>query len=330
LSESAPNFNTYLENEREKMPEIMVTEISEGLGFGHGSISTETADSVLQAEVHEIVHTDPEIVVEVDTLEDGSPVQDDGCGDGRGVKTIFTKAKEFARSLHRSKILGGGGAMTVAARIATGDTEAESLNDDFADAAKLLIHKGIDFGAHTAEHASGEKSGCGAIDEAHAIIRAAVQYKEPITQVMNTLGVSEDVISQAYSGYESYADILPEEPDYSGKEVVDTVIEHGKVVKELEGEHKELRIVLNMIKGYTVNQELVRELTQNKAQVFAVDVWRLEEIADRLYEQDTHKAQVAFAGEVIYTLATTGVLTKGDLPVDIIEEQQQVATLGAV
>jgi hypothetical protein len=76
--------------------------------------------------------------------------------------------------------------------------------------------------------------------------------------------------------------------------------------------------VLNTVRACTVNQKLIREITDDKAQIFAVDVWRMQDIAGKLYD-DRAAHQRAFLSELIYTLATAAVLTKGDLPVDVVE-----------
>ncbi|MCA9334235.1 hypothetical protein KC963_04255 [Candidatus Saccharibacteria bacterium] len=314
MSESVPNFYQLEERERDSMPAFAVTEISPGLEFGHGTISSEQAHPELKQQVKDTVHQDPAILVAVDA-------HDDGCGDGRGVKRVYNSEREFSQSLHRSKILGGGMTMATAARIANGETWGKDLNEDFAHSADVLTAKGVDFGAHTDELASGEQSGCGAIDKAPEVILAAVRYKDEISSVVTALGLDQETVQEAYENFENYASKIPEQPGFSGKQAVDKVLASKKVVKELKEDHRELRIVLNKVRAYTVDQGLIRERTDEAAQVFAVDVWRLEDIVADLYDEETQKSKTAFAGTLIYTLATTGVLTSGDLPVDMIEEQ---------
>ena len=96
--------------------------------------------------------------------------------------------------------------------------------------------------------------------------------------------------------------------------MVGEIIDSGKIVKELTGKHLEMYIVLNDVEGYTVNQELVREVSGDQVQVFAVDVWRLKELAAELYEQPEEQA-LALKSMLVYTLAVAATLTKGDLPV---------------
>jgi hypothetical protein len=50
-----------------------------------------------------------------------------------------------------------------------------------------------------------------------------------------------------------------------------------------------------------------------------VDSPRLEDIAHNLFPDNSQKQQQAYLSELIYTLAIAAVLTKGDLPVYLIE-----------
>lgn len=97
----------------------------------------------------------------------------------------------------------------------------------------------------------------------------------------------------------------------------------GKVVKDLADDHLERRIVLNTIPGYTVNQELVRRATGGRVQVFATDLPRLQQIAEKLYDNPEDQRK-AFLSQVIYTLGVAATLTKGDLPVYVIESESQL------
>lgn len=106
---------------------------------------------------------------------------------------------------------------------------------------------------------------------------------------------------------------------YAGQEVAAAILGCGKVVKQLEGGHKEWFVVLNTAKGFTVNQEAVRAVTGGEVQVFGVDVWRMQDLAERLYPDNPSAQRQAFLSELVYTLAVSATLTKGDLPVYLIE-----------
>lgn len=306
---------------------VEISKVTSGLGFGAGTIShkdrTDVDAQTLQAV--EAAITSQDIVVPVDTDKSGSMLDDDGCGDGRGVNRVLEGDKEHTKSLNRAKVFGGGPAMVAATIIGLDKTQNKPLTDVFTTAISLLKSKFTGFGGHTDTHASGDASGCGAIDKAPAVIANAVTYHQEIAATIQALGVDIDGLDQIFAGYKNYAAQLQNQP-YAGQAVMKQVVESGKVVKELADDHREMYIVLNTAYGYTVNQKLIREVSGGKVQVFAVDLWRLQELVRKLYaidltsleeaqEQMHQTQQTAFLSELVYTLAVAATLTKGDLPV---------------
>lgn len=307
-----------------------VTRVSDGLEFGDGKISAEAVSAdVLQA-VDLTIETNPDILVPIDADDNGIQIDDDGCGDGRGVKRIMQRVgggmREFGRSLNRAKVFGGALAMAVGVRIGAGAALGHTLESVFGQSRSELDDKDINYGGHTAEHVTPGREeldcGCGAIDLAPQIVQAAVRLEQPIRDAIKHLGVdAAGVVDNVFTNYESYGATIAGQPEYSGKRVMSDIMDAEKVVKELEGAHLECRIILNTVAGYTVNQALIREVSDGKAQVFAVDVWRLQKIATELCPSDEAAQTQAFISELVYTLATAGVLTKGDLPVYVIENE---------
>jgi hypothetical protein len=260
-----------------------------------------------------------EILVDVDLGDDGQVLDDDGCGDGRGVGKTFSKLNPgFKRSLNRAKVFGGSVAMTVASEIANSEAD-ENLLSAYTTAISSLRSKMIDFGGHTDNHAHGNNCGCGAIDKAPVIINAASKYSGQISEVMvGALGINNDLTNAVLAKYDDYGQRMKTD-NYSGSAVMENIIESGVVVKELEDDHKEIAVVLNMVDGKTINQAAIREVSGGKAQVFAVDVWRLKSISERLYGSAEDQGK-AFASMIVYTLATAAILTKGNLPVYLSSE----------
>jgi hypothetical protein len=312
----------------EVRPEVKIKKACDGLEFGYGDISRKVIEGEAGIEVIQATDeaiNDPELLVKVDDEEPGVLVEDDGCGDGRRVGRIFKGMIEKARSLHRPKVFGGGATMATSTLIATGQGAKTALRDVFHAGINLLKDRGVDYGAHTADHVKhpDTDSGCGAIDNAPAIVEAAVTYREQIHDVIELLGIDTEGLGGVEKDFAIIAAANRNEP-YSGKSVMEEIVDDGKVVKELAGAHVETRIILNMVEGYTVNQELVRQKTGGKAEVFAVDVWRMKQLAEKMYDAPVEQHQ-AFLGELVYTLATAGVLTKGDLPVYTIQRAPQYA-----
>lgn len=321
MSEFTPAFfDIDIEENPEEMqePQIETTRISDGLAFGDGSISGQDEPDVLRQ--GEAAINSRQILVPVDRDDQGRVIQDDGCGDGRGVGLIFRLKERFKRSLNRAKVFGGAVAMTAAGRIGTGRVRGQAVGETFESSIDELEEKEMEFGAHTDELASGENSGCGAIDNAPKIVRAAIKYKQQIRQTIESLGADTGELSTVYDNFENYVEDLPEDEEYSGRRVMDKIVRTGKFIKQLSGKHHEKYIVLNTVRGHTVNQELVRKRTHGRAQVFAVDVWRLEDIAAGLQPEDPVAESRTYLSELVYTLATAAVLTKGDLPVYLIKQ----------
>ena len=301
---------------------VEVTKLKEnGFGYGEGGISHIERRAVIGDEMLstvESVITTNKILVPVDTDKTGNLLDDDGCGDGRSVKTVFEREVTHAKSLNRSKVFGGGVVMDTAMKIGLGEVAAEPLSDVFHDAIETLKDKQISFGAHTDDHQypnpESEKSGCGAIDLAPGVVANVVKYADKIEETIASLGADTTGLSEVMSNFRMYAEQIEGQP-FSGKKVVSEIINNGKIVKELQHNHLEAYVVLNTVEGYTVNQQLVREVSDDQVQVFGVDVWRMQELAARAYPDNESLQHKAFLSELVYTLSVSSTLTTGDLPV---------------
>lgn len=305
---------------KEEILDITIEKISEGFGFGnpegisHNNRTDVTDEEKAKAE--DFV-TSPEVIVPVDTDDNGVILDDDGCSDGRGWKRIIVKIgdaiHEKSRSLFRAKTFGGSSTSTTAGLIATGKARGRSLRSVFTTAIGRLKDRRIGFGAHTADHAHGPNCGCGAIDKAPQIIENIITHETQIRDIMNVLGIEERHAEMALDEFKQFVPTMDSE-NYRGSDVADEIIEEGKVVKELEGEHLEMYIILNEVAGTTVDQEKIRDITTGKIQVFGLDVWRLRDIANRAFDNQEER-DVAFAGMIAYSLGVSATLTAGDLPV---------------
>ncbi len=316
---------------------INVIKLTEGLDFGEGSISVQdrlqATDDPLSETTLRLVETgisSDQIIVPIDTGNNGQQLEDDGCGDGRGVKKVFHKHKEDSgeiqeksRSLHRSKIFGGGLTMAAAAVVGTGKSGGKTVEGVFDEALTTLKTKEIPFGAHTDDHAHGDNCGCGAIDKAPQIFDDAVKYEDKIRSAIDVLGVDMDGLDEVYDNLRSFA-TSTEHGSYSGQSVMKDIVNSGVIIKELGGPHLEVAIVLNTLEGYTVNQELIREISGDQAQVFATDIARLEQLSKKISD-DPVEQQKSFLSMVVYTLATAATLTKGDLPVYVVSKQPSLS-----
>lgn len=303
-----------------EVPELHITKISDGLGFGDGPISRQELegavghDAVAEAE-SAIVSQD--ILVPVGKVE-GITIEDDGCGDGRPVAVVFKGTEIKQHSLDRYKVFGGGVAMTGATLIGLGLTEGLTLEETFFKAMDQMDEAEVDYGAHTADHVADAKdSGCGAIDKAPAAVAYIAENRETIKAAVESLGGDTTGLDDVLDKFAAYASTISGQP-YSGRKVVDEVTRRGKVVKELKGKHKEGYLVYNTVEGFTVNQAHVRQATGGDLDVFAVDEPRLVEIADKQYTEEDQK-RMAFLSEQVYTMAVSAVLTPGDQRIYLVQ-----------
>lgn len=318
-----------------------------GLGFGGGTISLQSQleQGVIAPEtpryIHEFLANDPAAfkLVEAD---------DDGCGDGRPWQTITreyvddahtVQTQQFHRSLLRAKVFGGG--LVVAAsmwRAINGTPRAnQTLGQDRHLMAEALQAHGLVYGAHSDDHASGEACGCGAIDNYAQVTADAINYREQITNTLRLLyGSQFDDNQAAIERVFQIDEALGQQGGYyrdaSGQQSLRQILATGAVVKQLSGGHAEAAIVMNEVAGTTLDQQYFTETvtamgqaaTPQAVQVFSVDVWRGQQIA-QLVAQVAHANKpdiavetaylVAYADFLIRTLAVAGTLTAGDLPV---------------
>lgn len=327
---------TMYEEMESNVRQYETTKIVDGLGIGVGTISLadrvdneehpNQIDTELVSTTERIINSD-KILTAIDVDKDGNPVEDDGCGDGRGVGKIFRGLKRLKRSLNRAKVFGGGLTMGVAAVIGSGKAAGRKLASVFTDTMQDFDEAGIAFGAHTDNHAEGANCGCGAIDKSPLIVANAVRFQDEITGAIKLLtggSVDRTKLGTVFTNFTAYSEEIADDTSFSGRTVADAITKKHKVVKELEGPHLETHIVINTVEGHTVNQGLIRRETKGKAQVFAVDEWRIRQLAEKRYPNDPEASTEAYLSMLVYTLATAATLTKGDLPVYVVSRAPQL------
>lgn len=308
----------------------VLTIAPEGLGYGEGSISVldrldDRDDPLNQTDldiIEGLVYS-PEIVVPIGCDSDGRKIDDDGCGDGRQATIIESCGKQFSKSLHRTKVFGGGAVMGFAGLIGTGRQFGESVNSAMGESMTALKSAGLEFGTHTADHRGDDESGCGAIDKAPIILQNSLKYQDSISETIRALAGPngqdhelDAMIDATFENTKEFMSLDPQSHDtYNGRKVV----ERARVVnKELTGQHREVRVVLNAdIEDRTIDQGYIREATDGVCQIFAIDVPRMKKISKNILKSEDEQKQ-AFVSMIVYSLATAATLTKGDLPVDIV------------
>lgn len=211
--------------------------------------------------------------------------------------------------------------MVMASQVGLGRATGQDLRSAFSDSMTLLCAKGLNFGAHTDDHAQKPNCGCGAIDKAPQSIESVARFATDIHASIVSLGVDDVGLDSVIANFGRFAEDSQRDT-FRGADVMGEIVGRNKVVKELTGPHKEMFIILNTVAGYTVDQGLARRVSNDAIQFFAVDVWRMQQIAETTYaDSPLALRHQALLSELAYTLGVAAVLTKGDLPVYLLQRQ---------
>jgi hypothetical protein len=329
MSENIRGFELDISND-----DFTVVRLADGLGFGDGSISRHEREAMPGNEdlayVTDRALRSPDILVPVGRDDNGEFIEDDGCIDGRPVAdefgAVFRGMQILKSSLHRPKVPGGGVNMVFAARVGMGLDQGQTPDVIFDNSIAQAESRNLKVGAHIDGHAHGPNCGCTALDKPAEHFMATKLYRPQIAETVQLLaGHAPELHAIRRDGnvgpgvldhYVKAAESTMKVEDFSGKLVVDKLVQANAVVKRLDEDHRETRIALNEIEDTTINQAFLREQTDGRAQVFGFDVWRLNRINEKLYD-DPAEQRVALLSQLVHSLGITAVLTKGDLPVDL-------------
>lgn len=178
--------------------------------------------------------------------------------------------------------------------------------------------RGHELGDHCDDHAEGDASGCGAVDNMQAIFRHMANHPEAIHSMASVLGV--EVTGETHDMIIANAGDFAEksELDFSpGSEIIQQLRQDAgdDSVETLQGAHKEVILSVNTIPGTTFDRNAARESFGEDYQAFNVDVWALKEAASFIANDDEAKAQQKFGALVYYNIATALVLAGKSLQI---------------
>ena len=253
------------------------------------------------------------------------------------------------------KIAGGTPHAALASRIvdSTDITENLRFEDDIKHVVKRYQDIGIGFGGHVDTHAHGWNTGCGAVDNINLILEK-LQRPEPQEQLR---GLAQIILGDGFDGPFIVNEVIGRmlfldalKPSYMPKEnhdpsgqflykkiVVDLLRKEARskadAVPQLAGEHGEVALVLNSVKGTTVDTDRFGFDNKGEIQVFGWDLWEMYEEASRLYPYSMHdkwgeqKRAIAKRVKHITTrtllgISTAMVLTDGSLKVITVTGRQ--------
>lgn len=232
-----------------------------------------------------------------------------------------------------------------------------SPDQDLSYLAQAFAKQGVYCGAHTGSHgsATNQKTDCGANDRFDEILKNTIDNQDGVEaivkELLKPLGVSveEGVLS---SDIRSWNHVLTQTKNFAHSNGTSRLesIKHGilaaqdsyysdekvTVIKNLEGNHNEILLIVNYAKGLTFSQTKLREALHDEypdvdlsdlPQVFALDMWRIDQLAQAVaripkkHSSETRTVdeinqrylQALYAGTA-FQAATYVTLTDGSLP----------------
>lgn len=179
-----------------------------------------------------------------------------------------------------------------------------------------LDAQGQPIGVHTDEHAEGEKSGCGANDKLPEIYAMMVKKAEHIRELTEMI-LGKPVPSDTHDMIMARA---TERVLFSpGGEVAGTVadIVGDESIETLEGSHKEIVAVINLVEGTTLDRASLQDVTSGEYQAFNIDAWAFEQSARVISHDDDDMIEAKVIAMTYYNIATALVLCGPDMLVGI-------------
>lgn len=197
------------------------------------------------------------------------------------------------------------------------------------------------FGAHIDNHASGEITGCGAVDKAIMIlakstsVEANRQLRILVMTMLGRVNYSSDRFDlmagrtiSLLASKDEYFLKDPENGEFKYRQATMELLRESSPesspVEELQGKHNEVGLVVNFVKGTTFYRDEFSRDNNDELQLFNYDFWRTEEVAYALYpDSDELSAEKLVANaekraqfimfRAVNAVATAMVLTDGSV-----------------
>lgn len=191
----------------------------------------------------------------------------------------------------------------------------ESTADGMARLTDVLLDQDITVGVHTDSHAEGEKSGCGANDQLPKIYAMMVQKAEHIRELAD-LVLGKPVPQAVHDLIMSRA---AERTVFSPGNAVEEAASAKGRSERLEGQHKEIVAVVNLVEGTTLERAALETDTTGSYQAFNIDAWAFEASARAVSSPDVSDEEIEskVVAMTYYNLATALVLCGPDMLVGI-------------
>lgn len=210
----------------------------------------------------------------------------------------------------RPNAAGGTNSLVVAEDLVN-DTQ-ETYEVTYRASLLKILTAGFTIGGHDDDHASYEKSGCGACDRLSDIYSFIATKGDVLRAIAGQLGVS--VSDDLHAKIMTNAAVRQ---NYSsGSRLKAQLFENGGVVDHLRGEHNEVIAVINLRPGTTLDRDALEKEFGQDYEAFNVDVWSFAGGAAILSDNP----DAAVTAMVYYNLATAHVLCGPGMQVCVLSQ----------
>lgn len=138
-----------------------------------------------------------------------------------------------------------------------------------------LKRMGYPLGVHTSTHAHEGKSDCGFADNLGNILKTFKERLEEVKEIIADVGVSFE--DQAWKKVRKILKKINLKTLPTGEQLIDKAEEQKALKQVLDGEHKEVAVIVNLVKETTLDVDR----NQNH-QAFNLDLWLVREIASKM------------------------------------------------
>lgn len=214
-----------------------------------------------------------------------------------------------------------GGTNTIAAGLALigKHNPDEKASDHVARVAAELRSRGKKVGGHTAAEIHGDTAvncGCGAADRENDAFAYIAACRDELRDFLRELGIEvSDELSREI-GLQAQALFDAGYAANEGRNVVESIKRIGgsDSIETLEGTHKEVAAVLNLVDGTTLDKDKLKDMLGEDVQAFGVDVWAIKQNADEL-ASGSAEAHKLFVAMLYYNVGVAAVLCNASLRV---------------
>jgi len=207
--------------------------------------------------------------------------------------------------------------------VGRGNVINESLfESDFDAEAEVTEKLGFSVGNHQGEHATEDKTGCGAVDGAKDILGIFEDEKRSkaalsLTSELLTAAFGEDkhLIKAAAEVFDDAKFIATDKDTYlpTKKDMLDLIETSNKVgAPKLDNNSGTTFLVINAEAGMTLHTDEFDAKTENRSKAFSLDLWNVVDVAEASYDKKNDQ-QRFIAASVAWSVMAAMTLTDGTL-----------------